>query len=308
MIRIVPWSRLSLVVVFFLLLDQSGIASGFPGEQNKSISDQDLREIPPDAARIIPYAERIVKNPQGYWESTVPSGIEMVFIPAGEFLMGSPRQEYGREPGEGPVHRVYIQSLWIGKFEVTRKLWRAVMGESPPPSETPDLPQGDVSYNDIQKFLRTIRQKTGLRFRLPTEAEWEKCGRGGSRGPTGEPLDEVAWHLGNAGGLAHPVGTKRPNGYGLYDLLGNLWEWCSDWAGENYYSVSPFANPPGPAKGKRRIMRGGGFHRSGNYLRIAHRNDQDPSVRKPPYGFRLVLESIPTMEAQRTPRPSGTVR
>lgn len=242
---------------------------------------------------ILPFAEQVRKNQQGFWEATLMLGIDMIHIPEGEFLMGSFQQEEGREPGEGPVHRVFIKGIWIGKFEVTREIWNAVMDDGPSPSERRNFPKTDVSYDDIQKFFRAIQIKSGLKFRLPTEAEWEKCGRGGNPAPPSGNLSEIAWHAGNSGGQAHPVGTKKPNGYGLYDMLGNVWEWCSDWHGESYYAVSPILNPSGPTKGKRRIGRGGGFNHGGNYLRIAHRNDNLPSSRKPYLGFRLVLDTIP---------------
>ena len=205
--------------------------------------------------------------------------------------MGSPRQEAGREPNEGPVHRAYVGAVWIGKFEVTRELWQAVMGGEPIPLEQKNLPQSNVSYAEVQEFMLAIRAKTGLGFRLPTEAEWEKCARGGSSAATFGALDETAWHVGNSGGRVHPVGTRLPNGFGLCDMLGNVWEWCADWAGERYYEVSPILDPKGPVKGKRRICRGGGYLHGGNYLRFAHRNDNLPSDRRPYLGFRLALNA-----------------
>jgi formylglycine-generating enzyme required for sulfatase activity len=232
----------------------------------------------------------VAKNAQGFWEARLLGGPEMVLVPAGEFLMGSPRLEAGREPNEGPVHRAFVGAVWIGKYEVTRELWQAVMGGKPIGPAQGSLPQTDVSYDDIQEFLLTLREKTGLGFRLPTEAEWEKGARGGSSAALFGSLDESAWHVGNSGGRAHPVGTRMPNGFGLYDMLGNAWEWCADWSGMRYYETSPILNPKGPAKGKRRICRGGGFLHGGGYLRFAHRNDNLPLARKPYLGFRLVLD------------------
>lgn len=240
------------------------------------------------------FADKARKNPQGCWEVEPVKGVAMVFVPAGDFLMGSPGDEYGRESDEGPVHRVFIKGIWIGKHEVTRAVWREVMGGDAIRPEDRDLPRGDVSYQDIQFFLQALRKKSGLEFRLPTEAEWEKCCRGGSRSPQYGPLDEISWHGGNSGGKSHPVGTKRPNGFGLYDLLGNVWEWCSDWYGSSYYRVSPSRDPIGPAKGERRVCRGGGFLHGGNYLRSAHRNGQDPMKNRPYLGFRLVLDAVPS--------------
>jgi sulfatase modifying factor 1 len=276
------------------------LLAGFPGPaalpsadsrvQSGSIPGQLPRDLPAEASRILPYAEKLAKNTQGFWEATLLGGPEMVFIPAGEFLMGSRRQEAGREPLEGPVHRVFVSAIWMGKYEVTRELWHAVMGGAPVRAELRSLPVTDVSFDDVQQFLGAIRDKTGLGFRLPTEAEWEKCARGGSSAASFAPLDESAWHVGNSDGRAHPVGTRMPNGFGLYDMLGNVWEWCADWMGLRYYETSPILDPKGPAKGKRRVGRGGGYLHGGNYLRFAHRNDNLPSARKPYLGFRLALD------------------
>jgi len=248
-------------------------------------------QIPAEMAWITLYTEKVLKNAQGLWEAKLMFGIEMVFVPAGEFLMGSPVGEEGREPDEGPVHRVFTNGIWIGKFEVTRSTWRTVMSEEDAPPGERDLPQTGVSYRDIEKFLKALQIESGLKFRLPTEAEWEKCCRGGNPSPLYGYLEDIAWHSRNSGGRPHPVGTKAPNGFGLYDMLGNAWEWCSDWYGGRYYESSPILNPQGPARGQRRLNRGGGYLHSDNYLRSAHRNSQLPEIGKPIYGFRLVLDA-----------------
>jgi formylglycine-generating enzyme required for sulfatase activity len=246
--------------------------------------------VPAELLRMTYFASKVYKNPQGCWEAELANGIVMVYVPAGEFLMGSARGEYGSAPGEHPVHRVSTKGIWIGKYEVTRATWRAVMeGEAVKPEER-NLPQLSVSYEDVQAFLGTLRRGSGLGFRLPTEAEWEKCCRAGNPAPQYGLLDEIAWHVGNSGGRPHPVGTKRPNDFGLYDMLGNAWEWCSDWYGGNYYGTSPAMDPAGPGVGKRRVTRGGGYLHGGNYLRSAHRNDQNPAQRRQFLGFRLVLD------------------
>jgi sulfatase modifying factor 1 len=264
---------------------------GLRSPQSVAVSSQILRDIPQDAAWILPYARRVEKNPQGFWEARLEPGLVLVYIPAGYFFMGSPRSEYGREADGGPVHRVSVQGIWIGKYEVSRETWAAVMGQAGPDPETKSLPRVDVSYFDVQSFLRALGLKTGLAFRLPTEAEWEKGCRGGSPAALYGPLDEIAWHVDNSEGRPHPVGTKRPNGYGLHDMLGNAWEWCSDWYRASYYGESPIFDPRGPVQGKRRVCRGGGFPHGGHYLRSAHRNNNDPASRRPHIGFRLVLES-----------------
>jgi formylglycine-generating enzyme required for sulfatase activity len=248
-------------------------------------------QVPAELAWITLFANEVRINPQGHWEAALKQGIVMIYVPAGEFTMGSPRSEVGREPDEGPVHRVFTKGIWIGKYEVTRALWHAVMGgDAIEPSER-DLPQGDVSYRDIQAFLRALNLGSGLDYRLPTEAEWEKCCRGGGPSSQYGPIDEIAWNIANSGGKIHPVGTKRPNGFGLFDMLGNIWEWCSDWYSSGYYGTSPLLNPTGPSQGKRRVCRGGGFAHGGGYLRSAHRNSQEPAKSRPYLGFRLVLDS-----------------
>jgi formylglycine-generating enzyme required for sulfatase activity len=246
--------------------------------------------IPAELMGIDGFADKLEKNPRGFWEATLKNGLVLVYIPAGEFLMGSPRSESGGEKNEGPVHRVYIKGFWIGKFEVTRAIWRAFMGNGTGESLDPELPQGSLSHDEIQKFLRILNEKSGLMFRLPTEAEWEKCCRGGNPASRYGPLDEIAWTASNSGGHPHPVGTKRPNGFGLFDMLGNVWEWCSDWYASGYYESSPYSNPAGPDRGKRRVCRGGGYLHDGTYLRSAHRNNQDPKIAKPYLGFRLALD------------------
>lgn len=248
-------------------------------------------QVPAELAWITLFADEVRINHQGHWEAALKHGNVMVYVPAGEFAMGSPGSEGGREPDEGPVHRVFTKGIWIGKYEVTRALWHAVMGgDAIEPSEH-DLPQGDISFRDIQAFLRALNRGSGLDYRLPTEAEWEKCCRGGNPLSQYGPIDEIAWNVANSGGKAHPVGTKKPNGFGLFDMLGNVWEWCADWYSSGCYGTSPLLNPTGPSQGKRRVCRGGGFLHGGGYLRSAHRNSQEPAKSRPYLGFRLVLDS-----------------
>jgi formylglycine-generating enzyme required for sulfatase activity len=265
-------------LLFFLLL---GSICLVPGSQ---------AVVPAELAWLTAFASRTELNPQGCWQLTLAEGIVVVYIPAGEFFMGSKSYEAEVEAGEMPVHRVRVKGMLMGRTEVTRGLWQAVMGGNPLTRDDEKLPVTGVTYPDIEAFIRALRLRTGLGFRLPTEAEWEKSCRAGSTGEHYGPLDKIAWYADNSGMKPHPVGGKAPNAYGLYDMLGNVWEWCSDWNSETYYRQSPYADPTGPATGERKICRGGGFRHRGRYLRAAHRNDMRPDEGRPYHGFRLALD------------------
>ena len=246
---------------------------------------------PPDVAFIRLFAEKVYQNSHGYWEARFRCGIDMVYIPGGEFVMGTPAGEPGREKNEGPSHRVYLDGYWIAKYEVSRSLWRLIMdGRSPVSPKGDDRePANRLTWDDARRFILRLNRKTGLLFRLPSEAEWEKACRAGSREARYAPLNKAAWYAANSGGRAHPVGLKRPNDYGLYDMLGNVWEWCGDWYRSDYYSRSPRRNPGGPGRGTRRVVRGGGFAHGFSYLRCGHRNSLEPDKTRGYLGFRLVL-------------------
>ena len=186
--------------------------------------------------------------------------MELVFIPAGEFVMGCADSDKDATNVEKPQHRVRItKAFYLGKYPVTQEQWKAVMGNNPSDNKGPKNPVGGVTWDDCQQFLGLINLKFGAgrgKFQLPTEAQREYACRAGSKtkyyfGDDQSRLDEYAWYDGNFGSeITHPVGKKKPNSWGLYDMQGNVWEWCQDWFGEDYYKKSVVENPTGPKTGK----------------------------------------------------------
>lgn len=217
----------------------------------------------------------------------------MVWVEGGTFRMGA-TSEQGSDAysDEKPVHSVTLSSYYIGKTEVTQALWKAVMGNNPSYFKGDNLPVEDVSWNDCQAFIRKLNSLTGQNFRLPTEAEWEFACRGGnnSRGykySGSNYIDNVAWHWDNSGKKTHPVATKSPNELGIYDMSGNVSEWCSDWKGD--YSSGAQTNPKGPYDGSYRVNRGGSWGCDARYCRSSDRCLNSPGYRRYYLGLRLSL-------------------
>jgi formylglycine-generating enzyme required for sulfatase activity len=198
-----------------------------------------------------------------------------------------------RYDNEKPPHRVKVSPFAIGKTEVTQAQWKAVMGGNPSNNQGDDLPVENVSWDNVQEFLK----KAGNGFRLPTEAEWEYAARAGtttaySFGDSESQLGEYAWFSGNAGGKTHSVGGKKSNGFGLFDMHGNVWEWCSDWYGGNYYAEcqrqGTVTDPRGPSAGSARVLRGGSWYGAAVVCRSAFRGLGTPGGRRGDLGFRVV--------------------
>ena len=214
---------------------------------------------------------------------------EMVKVDAGTFTMGS-TSGYGDET---PVHKVTLaDSYYMGKTEVTQSLWKAVMGSNPSSFKGDRKPVENVSWNDCQTFIKKLNQATGKNFRLPTEAEWEFAARGGNNSKHyqysgSNNIDDVAWYTDNSSSTTHDVATKSPNELGLYDMSGNVWEWCQDWYGN--YSSPAQTNPASPSSGSCRVSRGGGWCIVAGYCRSSSRNFNTPVNRFDGLGFRLVL-------------------
>ncbi len=214
--------------------------------------------------------------------------LRLMRIEPGTFRMGSPEDEEGRFTHEGPRHEVTISCpFYLGIFEVTQDQWRAVMERNPAEFKGPMNPVENVSWDDCQAFIDRLNRLGIGTFRLPTEAEWEYACRAGSDTPFAGPIDELGWHAGNSDKKTHLVGRKKPNAWGLFDMHGNVLEWCSDWYGP--YEPGPQTDPKGPETGSSRVRRGGGCFYSASRCRSANRDYYHPSFRYDNYGFRLAM-------------------
>ena len=221
-------------------------------------------------------------------ELTNSIGMKLVFIPPGEFMMGSPEDEEGRFDNEGPQHRVKItKGFYMGATEVTQAQWQAVMGNNPSDFKGDNLPVEFVTWHDATEFCRKLSEKEGKTYRLPTEAEWEYACRAGSTGPYAGngKLEDMGWYSANSGDKTHAVATKQANAWGLYDMHGNVWEWC-----QSKYKAYPYREDDGREslvdKTGLRVPRGGGW---GSYeidCRVSIRRYYNPTNWGSYYGFR----------------------
>jgi len=242
---------------------------------------------------------------QAAYVSETPVVNEMVRISGGTFMMGSPENEWGRLSNEGPQRQVTLSSFYIGRFPVTQAEFQEIMGRNPSTFRGPNLPVEQVSWFDAVEFSNRRSIRAGLTpaytisgntvtwnreangYRLPTEAEWEFACRAGTQTPfnSGTSASEVGWYAGNSRGRTHPVGQKQPNAWGLYDMHGNVLEWCWDWYGA--YPSESQTNPQGPNWGVGRVYRGGSWRFEANQTRSAFRFRNNPNLRLNFIGFRL---------------------
>ena len=217
----------------------------------------------------------------------------MVLVEGGTFTIGSPATQVGSSTMERPQHEVTLSSFKIGQTEVTQELWEAVMGHNPSGFKgDPQRPVENVSWEDCQVFIDSLNALTGKHFRLPTEAEWEFAARGGnqSKGYTfagSNTAKDVAWYSTNSNGTTHPVAQKLPNELGLYDMSGNVSEWCSDWYAA--YTAEPQTNPTGPATGSYKVYRSGDYDKAAAKCRPPYRDVRQVTYHLEYLGLRLAL-------------------
>ena len=318
--------------------DEASAVRGFRAALSVESVQRKLKDRPPLA--IAPFTAEQARQHQESWakhlgvpvERTfdLPRGVELTFllIPPGEFMMGSSPEEQERSlkeaeadttkrppdtnpdliPPEGPQHRVRIsRPFYLGKYEVTQAQWEAVMGNNPSQFKGPANPVERVSWNDIQPLLERLDGQCaieGMRFELPTEAQWEYACRAGTTtarycGDSEEGLREIAWFKANSGGRPQPVGQLQPNAWGLYNMQGNVREWVADRWGRDYFRVGPMVDPTGPSSGSNRVGRGGSWANAAWNCRSAVRNWGQPGAKRGFAGFRLAL-SFPSSQQAKT--------
>jgi sulfatase modifying factor 1 len=225
--------------------------------------------------------------------------INMVPVELGTFTMGC-TAEQGKDciHPEKPDHLVLISAFYMSRFDVTQAQWEAVMGKDNNLSKhknCPNCPADNVSWNDAVAFITRLNELTGKKYRLPTEAEWEYAARGGDKSKgykyagSNDP-DRVEWYDGNSKDTTHPVGYLQPNELSLFDMNGNVWQWCSDWFDERYYLTRPADNPKGPDHGTTRVIRGGSWVNYARVCRLSYRIGTLPNKRFSNDGFRLAMD------------------
>jgi formylglycine-generating enzyme required for sulfatase activity len=269
--------------------DQDGAP---PGSLVGSIRARHLLIKVEPSTSLPPWVAESDKDQYGHWRSFQVNGVSQLlrWIPPGEFLMGSLEAEEGRDTDEGPQHLVRItRGFWMFDTPCKQALWEAVMGGKPSRFQDPESPVEQVSWTDCQKFVsRLNRLLVGAAFALPSEAQWEYACRAGSETARYcENLDQIAWYWDNSKEHTHPVGGKAPNGWGLYDVLGNVWEWCLDSYDSEFYRRSPVNDPFAPASPPVRcLIRGGSWLNTSRLVRASYREHSVPSNRSGNLGFR----------------------
>ncbi len=289
-----------IILTLLLTLCPIGMAAQSTITRNKpkpAVTKPKPAAKPKPKAKTKPAPRRNNTSHSGSTSSTVSLSAElnklinnMMYVSGGTFIMGGDESS-----DQTPTHSVTLSSYYICKYEVTQALWRAVMGSNPSKFKGDNLPVEQVSWNDCQTFINRLNSYTGRNFRLPTEAEWEFAARGGNysrhyKYSGSNYIGDVAWYTDNSGNRTHPVGTKQANELGLYDMSGNVWEWCSDWYGS--YSSYSQSNPTGATSGFGRVERGGNWCGLARYCCSSHRSYYAPGNSFDDLGLRLVLSQL----------------
>ena len=238
------------------------------------------------------YLEWLAQEPVEYIVPGTDVKFTMIAVPPKRYVQGATLEQVGSWDDEFPTHDANIDGFFIGQTEVTQELWQAVMGTNPARFRGEELPVEQVSWNDCQLFISRLNAIIGQKFRLPTEAEWELAARGGSSDATtqysgGHKIDEVAWYVGNSQATTHTVATRKPNKLGIYDMSGNVQEWCQDWYYK--YTAVPVDNPKGPQKGTHHIVRGGSWMSDDWGCRTTCRDINTPEASNAYIGLRLAM-------------------
>ena len=226
------------------------------------------------------------QNPKAIADTIIKN---MVFIEGGSFEMGNPN---GGED-EKPLHIVNVANFYMCKYEIRAKEWKQIMGNNPCYFVgCEDCPVESVSWNEIQNFINKLNELSEKKFRLPTEAEWEYAAKAGKHTTYNDfsgnkEIGAVGWFRDNSDTCPHKIGLKLPNANGIYDMTGNVWEWCSDWYQADYYSVSTRENPQGPETGEKKVLRGGSWNNFVKHCKVTYRDTFEPDLKTYDYGFRV---------------------
>jgi formylglycine-generating enzyme required for sulfatase activity len=291
---IAPTTLLLILVMFFF---QSGCSSSQqPSKQSLQQKNEEITSTP------ITSAQQSIELNQNLNSLTNTIGIKLMQVPKGKFIMGSPETEGQRDINENQHEVTISQNFYMGSTEVTQAQWQKVMGNNPSKFQGHELPVEQISWEEAVEFCKRLEKKAGRKYRLPTEAEWEYACRSGTTTPFhfGSELngnhancDGTKPYCTEADGphleKTTPVGKYSANAWGLYDMHGNVWEWCSDWYGE--YPSGSVTDPSGPASGEDRIGRGGSWFADAFFCRSAYRLGGAPTVRSDRIGFRVALSS-----------------
>ena len=251
--------------------------------------------IPQPSAPVQQVSQNTIDSSSPAIKTVTVNGVSfnMILVDGGTFQMGATKEQKKTYDSEKPVHQVTLSPYYIGETEVTQELWQTVMGDNPSGFQYSQRPVEQVSWVDCQLFIRKLNQQTGLNFRLPTEAQWEFAARGGNKSQGyqysgSNNLGDVAWYNGNGSKQTHDVKTKQANELGIYDMSGNVWEWCQDW--DRNYSSGSQTNPTGPSSGSYRVIRGGSWGDYARNCRVARRYSYPPGSSINGLGLRLALQ------------------